>query len=72
MGAALRALVARLESDLGRTGIRAWLPDGYRVALGVPGAETPVVVANMRWESAISAEIARDLLYYTMGDVDIF
>ncbi|BCU07756.1 GNAT family N-acetyltransferase [Allochromatium tepidum] len=72
VGAALRALVARLESDLGRAGIRAWLPGGYRTALGVSGTETPVVVANMRWESAISAEIARDLLYYTMGDVDIF
>jgi hypothetical protein len=49
-----------------------WLPAGYRAALGVAGVETPVVVANMRWETAISTEIARDLLYYTMGDVDIF
>ncbi|WP_186342799.1 GNAT family N-acetyltransferase [Allochromatium palmeri] len=70
---ALAALAVRLESDLSRTtGIRVWLPTAYRAALGVPGTETPVVVANMRWETAISAEIARNLLYYTMGDVDIF
>lgn len=69
---ALRALGARLESDLGRAGIRAWLPAAYRAALGVVGTETPVVVANMRWETSIGTEIARDLLYYTMGDVDIF
>jgi hypothetical protein len=68
----LRALAARLESDLGRSGIRTWLPAGYRAALGVAGVETPVVVANMRWETAIPTEVARDLLYYTMGDVDIF
>lgn len=70
----LSALARRIALDLGQEGqtVKAWLPLGYREAWGEGERLTPVVAAQMRWEGAISPALARDLLYYTMGDVDIF
>ncbi|MBK1718871.1 GNAT family N-acetyltransferase [Thiocystis violacea] len=68
---ALGALAADPQVAFDRKALRVWLPRDYRSGIGSPGLETPVVVANMRWASAIDTEMAANLLYYTMGDVDI-
>jgi hypothetical protein len=49
-----------------------WLPPTWRGLLPGDHLETPVITANMCWHSGISTDLARQSLYYTMGDVDIF
>ncbi len=70
----LGALARRVGLELGQQGqgLNAWLPSGYRQSWWGEGRETPVVVAQMCWPGALRPTVALDLLYYTMGDVDIF
>lgn len=63
---------ASLICDDARKSAWVWLPPTWRGLLPGDHLETPVITANMCWQSGISTELARQSLYYTMGDVDIF
>ncbi len=62
--AALGAFVQRSSTLL--------LPRAWCASLRSPIVETPLFAANMCWQSAIDTQTAREHLYYTMGDVDIY
>jgi len=49
-----------------------WLPALLRDRLGLSARETPVMVTAMSRKSPIPTAEAHRMLYYTMGDVDIF
>jgi len=56
-----------------KTAIHIWLPKSWRnIISGYKQKETEVVVTNMVWKLPIQTSFARDELFYTMGDVDIF
>lgn len=69
---ALQTAAAQLASESPQSATVIWLPASWRQALGDPQHETPVVTAQMCWRSAFDTQTARQALYYTMGDVDIF
>lgn len=52
--------------------VHLWLPPAWRAGVAGQSVETPVVTANMSWQCAVDTDRARQALYYTMGDVDIF
>ncbi|NEV62817.1 GNAT family N-acetyltransferase [Thiorhodococcus minor] len=68
----MRAVAAYLERRSGASELWGWLPGAWRERLHLTGVETPVMATAMCWRGPIPAEVAREHLYYTMGDVDIF
>jgi len=71
-----RSVLKALENYLlsqGKKTIRLWLPESWRKDItDYSKKETEVVVTNMVWKLPIQTSFARDKLYYTMGDADIF
>lgn len=67
--AALGTFIQRLDVKDSATLL---LPRAWCDALRSPSIETPLFTANMCWNSALSTQKARQHLYYTMGDVDIY
>jgi len=56
----------------GMKSIRIWLPELWRKNInGYSKNKTDVIITHIR-QLAIQTSIARDNLYYTMGDLDIF
>ncbi|EXJ17186.1 GNAT family N-acetyltransferase [Imhoffiella purpurea] len=70
-GQALTAVAAEIASA-GSRAATLWLPESWRAKLRLSGRETPVVTALMSRKSPIGTAEAKRMLYYTMGDVDIF
>lgn len=66
------AALDRVALAAGATELEIWLPRGWREAGGGRQELTEVVVANMVWRLPIPTTEAREALYYTMGDLDIF
>jgi hypothetical protein len=68
----LKALERYLYSSGKRT-VRLWLPEVWRNNLkGYRMEESEAVIANMVWKLPVKTSVARENLYYTMGDADIF
>lgn len=69
----VRAAVAHVAAtESGLAGVCIWAPETLRRRLGPSGRQTEAVTANMSWMSSVETREARDGLFYTMGDVDIF
>jgi hypothetical protein len=70
------SMLKALESYLifrGKKEIHFWLPERWRKRIkGYSMKETQVVVTNMIWKLPIKTSTARESLYYTMGDADIY
>lgn len=70
------SILKALENYLiaqGKKTIRFWLPEKRRKYIkGYSVKETPIVVTNMVWKLPVQTHVARESLYYTMGDADIF
>ncbi|MFD2112470.1 GNAT family N-acetyltransferase [Thiorhodococcus fuscus] len=69
--AALQAAASNVVSDDASAAV-VWLPAPLRDRLGSSARETPVMVTAMSRKSPIPTPEAHRMLYYTMGDVDIF
>jgi hypothetical protein len=68
----LKSLENALLSEYKGT-IRLWLPERWgKYIRGYTVHETPVVVTNMVWKLPLKTATAKENLYYTMGDADIF
>ncbi|WP_200330266.1 GNAT family N-acetyltransferase [Thiocystis violacea] len=70
--AAIHAVARHVGANRAPEPLSVWLPHAWRSRLDLPMLETPVFAANMCWRSAIDTATAREHLYYTMGDVDIY
>ena len=65
--------VERYLISLEKKEVHFWLPERWRKHIkGYSKKETQVVVTNMIWKLPIKTSIAKESLYYTMGDADIF
>lgn len=68
----LKAMENHLISR-GKKNIRIWLSERWRKYIkGYTANETPVVVTNMIWGLPFQTSTAKENLFYTMGDADIF
>ncbi len=71
-----RHLLRALENSLASAGketMRLWLPANLRKGLiGYAEDKTQVIVTNMIWKLPVRTSFAKERLFYTMGDADIF
>jgi hypothetical protein len=69
---ALKALYGYCSKQKKST-LHIWLPKSWRNGMrGFQQHETEVVVTNMVWKLPVKTSLAKESLYYTMGDTDIY
>lgn len=69
---ALRSVENYIYLKKGKRIIRLWLPQVFRDINSYKESKTEIVVINMVWKMPLETSFARENLFYTMGDVDIF